>query len=216
MTLFRDRRDAGKQIAERLGHLASGSDLLVLGIPRGGVVVADEIAFGLGASLDILVTHKIGAPFNSELAVGAVASDGTTFLDELLIDELGLSSDAVEREKEKQVREIRRRSELYRRGQPWLEPAGKTIILADDGIATGSTTIAALRSLATQHPTKRILAIPVAPSATLHLLIGECDEMLVLATPEPFLAVGRFYEEFGQVSDQQVIDILNAARRRTK
>jgi putative phosphoribosyl transferase len=216
MILFHDRRDAGRQVAQRLEHLNSRSDVIVLGIPRGGIVVADEIALALCAPLDVFVTHKIGAPFNPELAVGAVASDGTTFLDELLIDELGLASALVEREKDRQVREIRRRAELYRRGQTAYELADKTVVLADDGVATGSTTVVALRALANRHPSKRILAVPVAPLMTLQILYRESDELTVLATPEPFLAVGRFYEEFDQVGDEEVIEILSAARERLR
>jgi putative phosphoribosyl transferase len=216
MILFHDRRDAGEQVAKRLKHLAGRSDVVVLGIPRGGIVVADEIARALGAPLDVFVTHKIGAPFNPELAVGAVASDGTTFLDLPLIEELGLAFTTVEREKERQVREIQRRAELYRRGQAPYELVDKTIVLADDGVATGSTTIAALRALAKRHPTNRVLAVPVAPVMTLQLLRRETDELIVLVAPEPFLAVGRFYEEFEQVADEEVIEILTAARERLR
>jgi putative phosphoribosyl transferase len=214
MILFHDRRDAGRQLATRLENLKGRADVVVLGIPRGGVVVADEIARALEAPLDVFVTHKIGAPFNPELAVGAVASDGTTFLDQVLIKELGLSLGTVEREKERQVREIQRRAELYRRGQPPYELTNKTVILADDGVATGSTTLAALRALANHHPAKRILAVPVAPLITTQVLLRESDELIVLDTPEPFLAVGRFYEEFDQVGDVEVVDILSAARAR--
>lgn len=188
--------------------------MVVLGIPRGGIVVADEIARELEAPLDILITHKIGAPFNPELAIGAVASDGTIFLDQPLIQELGLAPATIEREKERQVREIGRRAELYRKGQPPIDLTDKTLVLADDGVATGSTTIVALRALAHYRPTKRILAIPIAPALTLSALQRESDELTVLATPEPFLAVGRFYEEFEQVTDEEVIEILAIARER--
>jgi putative phosphoribosyl transferase len=214
MILFQDRRDAGRRLAKRLDYLTERADVVVLGIPRGGIVVADEVSIALRAPLDVFVTHKIGAPFNPELAVGAVASDGTTFLDQPLIDELGIASTTVEHEKERQVREIRRRAELYRRGQPPYELADKTVVLVDDGVATGSTTVAALRALANRHPSNRILAVPVAPLMTLQVLYRESDELTVLATPEPFLAVGRFYEQFDQVSDEEVIEILTAARER--
>lgn len=214
MILFHDRRDAGHQLAARLSALNKRPDIVVLGIPRGGIVVADEIARELQAPLDVFITHKIGAPFNPELAIGAVASDGTIFLDQPLIEELGLASATIEREKERQVREIGRRAELYRKGQPALDLDHKTIVLADDGVATGSTTIVALRALAQRRPTKRILAVPVAPPMTLRTLQQESDELIVLATPEPFLAVGRFYEEFEQVTDEGVIEILANARGR--
>jgi putative phosphoribosyl transferase len=214
MLLFHDRRDAGQQLAARLEPLKGRTDLLVLGIPRGGIVVADEIARQLEAPLDVFLTHKIGAPFNPELAIGAVAGDGTLFLDHPLIYELGISNRTVEREKVAQMHEIHRRAKLYRRGQPPCEIADKTVILSDDGVATGSTTIAALRALDHQHPARRILAVPVAPRQTAQILACECDELVVLDTPEPFVAVGRFYQEFDQVSDEEVIDILNAARKR--
>ncbi len=214
MIFFNDRRDAGCQLAARLEYLKGHTDVLVLGIPRGGIVVADEIARALDAPLDIFLTHKLGAPANPELAIGAVASDGTTFLDPQRIRELHLSSRAVEREKAIQVHEIQRREELYRHGQPPYDINNKTVILSDDGIATGATTITALRALAHCHPAERILAVPVAPLQTARLLMRECEELVLLDTPEPFLAVGRFYYEFEQVSDEQVMDILSAARQR--
>lgn len=214
MILFRDRRDAGQQLARRLDHLRDHHDVVVLGIPRGGIVVADEVARELNVPLDVFITHKIGAPFNPELAIGAVASDGTTFLDEALIEELGLSPSTTDREKERQVREIHRRAQLYRKGQPPLDLVDKTIVLTDDGVATGSTTIAALRALSNHRPRQRILAVPVAPLMTFHILERETDDLIVLDSPEPFLAVGRFYEEFEQVTDDQVIQILAAARER--
>ncbi len=214
MILFSDRHDAGQQLAKRLEHLQGRTDVIVLGIPRGGMVVADEVARALQVPLDVFITHKIGAPDNSELAIGAVASDGTTVLDQGLIHELGISSRAVEREKEIQVHELQRRVELYRRGQPPCSLAHKLILISDDGVATGSTTIAALRALAHHHPARRILAVPVAPRQTEPLLERECDELVLLDTPEPFLAVGRFYKEFDQVSDDQVIEILREARER--
>ncbi len=214
MILFSDRRDAGHQLAKQLEHLQDLTDAIVLGIPRGGIVVADEVARALGVPLDVFITHKIGAPENSELAIGAVASDGTTFLDQALIHELGISARAVEREKEIQVHEIQRRAELYRRGQPACVLTDRLLLLVDDGVATGSTTIAALRALAHHHPTRRILAVPVAPRQTKPILERECDELVLLDTPEPFLAVGRFYAEFDQVSDREVIEILREARER--
>ncbi len=214
MILFSDRRDAGQQLAKRLEHFQGRTDVIALGIPRGGIVVAAEVARALEVPLDVFITHKIGAPDNSELAIGAVASDGTTVLDQGLIHELGISSRAVEREKEIQVHELHRRAELYRQGQPPCFLTNKVVLLTDDGVATGSTTIAALRALAHHQPARRILAVPVAPKQTERILERECDELVLLDTPEPFLAVGRFYEEFDQVSDEEVIEILREARER--
>lgn len=212
--LFHDRREAGQLLAARLAALKGRADVVVLGIPRGGVVVAAEVARALDAPLDVFITRKIGAPFNPELALGAVASDGTTLLDDELITYLDISPETVRREKERQVREIQRRAALYRRGQPPQDLQQKTVVLVDDGVATGSTTIAALRALVKHQPTERILAVPVAPVAVAQTLARECDQLVLLGTPEPFIAVGRFYEEFEQIEDDEVVAVLSAARRR--
>jgi predicted phosphoribosyltransferase len=214
MILFQDRRDAGRQLAARLEQFKARADVVVLGIPRGGIVVADEIARELEMPLDVFITRKIGAPFNPELALGAVASDGTTFIDNFLVEQLGIPFREVEREKELQMREIQRRAELYRRGQLPYELGAQVVILADDGVATGSTTVVGLRALARHQPARRILAVPVAPARVAENLARECDELVVLATPEPFQAVGRFYENFEQTTDDEVVEILAEARRR--
>jgi putative phosphoribosyl transferase len=143
-----------------------------------------------------------------------VASDGTTYLDNFLIEQLGIRFETVLKEKEEQLRELQRRADLYRRGQPPLELRDKIVILTDDGVATGSTTVVALRALAQHEPSSRILAVPVAPATIARHLARECDELVVLATPEPFEAVGRFYENFEQTTDEEVIKILETARKR--
>ncbi len=209
MTHFENRQDAGRQLAARLLHLKEHRNVIVLGIPRGGVVVAAEIAHALNAPLDVLITHKLGAPFNPELAMGAVASDGTVWLDEPLIMDLGISRQAVERERERQMREIMRRAELYRRGRPPEELRGKTAILCDDGVATGSTTLASLHALTRCEPAWRVLAVPVAPASTARMLRAECDELVLIDTPSPSVAVGLFYDDFEQVSDEEVIELLD-------
>lgn len=212
MILFDDRIDAGRRLAERLAYLHGRADVIVLGIPRGGVVVAAEVARALTAPLDIFIARKIGAPFNSELAVGAVTSDGTVFLDNELIEQLRIPHRLVEREKDAQLREIQRRLNLYRGAKPPPDLAGKIVILVDDGVATGSTVIAALCALAKQHPARRILAVPVAPAQVAASLLHECDELVVLDTPEPFQAVGRFYINFEQTTDEQVEEILGTSK----
>ena len=211
MTPFENRRDAGKQLAAQLVYYEHNAQVIVLGIPRGGIVVADEIARALHAPLDVFIARKIRAPFNQELALGAVASDGTVFLDQALIHELHIPQKLVEHERDRQVHEIQRRIEIYRHGKPPLALKNKIVILVDDGIATGATTIAALRALKHQKPARIILAVPVAPLQVLPQLRAECDELVLLDAPEPFIAVGYFYEDFEQVTDEEVIKILHAA-----
>ncbi len=213
MIKFHDRRDAGQQLAAKLAAYKQRTDAIVLGIPRGGIVVADEIARALHAPLDVFITRKIGAPFNHELALGAVASDGTLFLDQELVHQLHIPQRLVERAREKQLREIQRRVEMYRRDKPPLALENKIVILVDDGIATGATTFAALRALKTKNPARVILAVPIAPRQVVPLLRGECDEVVLLDTPEPFVAVGYFYRDFAQVTDKQVVEILEGAQK---
>ncbi|MCX7837838.1 MAG: phosphoribosyltransferase [Anaerolineae bacterium] len=206
--LFKDRTDAGKQLAARLHFLQGQPNVIVLGIPRGGVVVAAEIARALHAPLDVFIAHKLGAPFNPELAIGAITSTGEVLLDETLIIELRLSQKEIEREIEYQRQEIARRLEVYRKNRPPLDVQNKTVVITDDGVATGSTMLAALRALRQSQPARVILAIPVGPPETIQRLGQECDQVVVLATPEPFWAVGRFYTHFGQTSDAEVIELL--------
>ncbi len=206
--IFRDRYDAGQQLAEQLSFLKDQPNVIVLGIPRGGVVVAAEVARALNAPLDVFLAHKLGAPFNPELAIGAVTSTGEILLDELLVHELDISTDEIAREAEHQRAEIERRMHLYRQNRSPLDVQNKTVVLIDDGVATGSTVLASLRALRQMRPAKLILAIPVGPAETMHRLARECDQLIVLATPEPFWAVGRFYAQFGQTSDEEVIALL--------
>jgi len=206
--LFKDRRDAGKQLAARLAFLKDQPNVVVLGIPRGGVVVAAEIARALHAPLDVFLAHKLGAPFNPELAVGAITSTGEVLLDELIVTELRLSEKELAREVAQQRKEIARRLAAFRRNRPPLDLQNKTVVIVDDGIATGSTMLAALRALRRQKIARLILAIPVGPPETLQRLACECDQVVVLDTPEPFWAVGRFYLQFGQTSDEEVIQLL--------
>lgn len=210
--LFRDRQDAGRQLAERLAFLNGKPDLIVFGIPRGGVVVAAEVARALRAPLDVFVAHKIGAPSNPELAIGAVTGNGEVFLDEELIKWLGLPQHEIDRAIDYERRESARRLELFRKGLPAPEVKGKIAIVVDDGIATGNTILAALRALRKQEPRNLILAIPVGPPETVARLARECDQVIALATPEPFWAVGRFYAQFGQTDDAQVVELLESTR----
>jgi putative phosphoribosyl transferase len=212
MIIFDNREHAGVELAGRLNHYKNDPDVMVLGIPRGGVVVAGVVARELNAPLDVFITRKIGAPFNEELALGAVAGDGTVFLDRELIFQLGVETAEVEAERKRQLQEVERRSALYRGDRPPLSLRDKTAILVDDGVATGSTTIAALRALGHSGASRRVLAVPVAPIQVVPALRAECDELVILDTPQPFIAVGHFYRNFGQTTDAEVIAILDQAR----
>lgn len=209
MPIFLNRRDAGKQLAAQLQQYQNRSDVIVLGIPRGGMVVADEIARALHVALDVFITHKLGAPKNPELAIGAVASDGTLLLDQPRIQQLHIPQPLVTLEYNVQMREISRRLKLYRAGKPPLILESKIVIVADDGIATGATTLVALKALRKQNPARLVLAAPVAPAQVVPELRAACDELVVLNVPANFLAVGYFYEEFDQVEDKEVVRILN-------
>lgn len=203
--IFSDRRQAGRKLGEALGA-RPGS--LVLGIPRGGVVVAAEAAPVVHGTLDVIVPRKLGAPVNPELGLGAVAADGTTVLDERLMRVLGVSEGYLRDEVARQVEEIRRREEIYRAGRPPLDVAGTECIVVDDGVATGGTAEVALRSLKRQGARSVVLAVPVAPRESLGRLGAVAEEIVCLETPEPFSAVGQWYDSFPQVTDEEVLEAL--------
>jgi putative phosphoribosyl transferase len=207
--MFADRTEAGRRLAGALGHL-EGEDVVILGVPRGGVEVAAEVARGHGWPLDIVIPRKVGAPMNPELGLGAVAP-GVRVLDERMIRQLGVGQDYLEREIAAQEEEIRRRSEAYRKGREAVEVSGKVAVVVDDGVATGGTAAAALRWARAQGASRVILAIPVAPREAITRLSKEADEVVCLATPDPFFAVGQWYEAFPQTSDREVVDLLERA-----
>ena len=210
--MFEDRREAGQLLAQRLQDLKNIPDVVVLGIPRGGVVVAAEIAHMLNAPLDVYITRKLGAPGNPELAIGAVAEDGTVVLDEESIAFLRVPESYLEEERRRQQEEIRRRADRYRRGRPPVPLEGKRVILVDDGVATGHTVEAAIRALRQQPIKELILAVPVGPPTTIARLRALVDRLEVLSEPEVFWAVGMFYRDFRQVSDEEVEALLAAHR----
>jgi len=211
---FHDRREAGQLLAQELIFLKGKKDVIVLGIPRGGVVVAAEVARAIGAPLDVYITRKIGAPYNPELAIGAIASSGDVVLDEGLIGSLGVSPEYVQDETERQRREIERRLRKYRGNRSAQELKGKTVLLVDDGIATGATTLAAIRALEKERPAELILAVPVGPPDAVARLREEVDRLVCLDTPRLFWAVGTFYEVFDQTSDEEVVRLLQESRQR--
>ncbi len=211
---FKDRADAGRELAQTLADLQGHSDLLVMGIPRGGVVVAYHVARALNARLDICLTHKLGAPGNPELAIGAVAEDGTMVRDEHLIRRLGISDEYVEAEAERQRRELARRAQLYRSNWPPASLAGRAVIVTDDGVATGATMMTSLQALAARQPALLIAAIPVAPDEAVARLKAVAHRVECVLTPDIFWSVGSFYADFDQVSDAQVIALLGEGRGR--
>ncbi|OGY22581.1 MAG: hypothetical protein A2126_00410 [Candidatus Woykebacteria bacterium GWB1_45_5] len=207
MIKFADRKEAGQKLAERLTKYKKESPL-VLAIPRGGVVVATEVAKKLGCLLDVIITRKLGAPGNPELAIGATTSKGGLVIDRELIDKLEITQNYLHTEHLKQLAEARRREKLYTKGKS-PDITGKVVILVDDGIATGSTIEAAIRAVQEGLPDKTIVAVPVAPVETADRLRSLVDNLVVLSTPEPFWAIGEFYDSFPQVPDEEVIKILN-------
>ena len=207
-SIFRDRRDAGRQLAARLASGAYGRDGLVMGIPRGGVVVAREVAAGLGWRLDVCIVRKLGAPGHEELAFGAVAATGAPYLDAAMVRSLGLGAAAVETVIARERAEVVRREVVYRQGRPAPIIAGTALIVVDDGIATGADMLAAVRVLRLGHPASMVVAVPVAPAGACNAERFGVDAMVCLQTPEDFYGVGQFYADFRQVTDQQVTALL--------
>jgi predicted phosphoribosyltransferase len=206
--IFADRLEAGERLADALSPLA-GSDAVVLAIPRGGVVVGRVVADRLGVQLDVVIPRKVGAPGNPELGLGAVAP-GVRVLDDRLVSELRVTPEYLEREIESQEREIARREAAYREGRPPIEVEGKIAIVVDDGVATGGTAMAACRWARRARAARVILAVPVAPRQARAMLEREADQFVVLATPDPFFAVGQWYRDFDQVSDKEVVALLQS------
>lgn len=211
MKIFRDRVDAGKQLAERLSHYREKENVVVLGLPRGGVTVAAEIALFLACTLDILIVRKLGFPTNPELAIGAISETGTVVLNHSIISAYDLPEQYIEEETDHQVKEIDRRRLLYRASKGLTRLDGKTVILVDDGIATGATFKTAIKALKAEPIARIVAAVPVAPFDTAREVEGMVDEWVCLQNPETFFSVGGFYELFEQVSDDEVVDILRSS-----
>jgi putative phosphoribosyl transferase len=205
---FRDRRHAGLQLARRLGAYRERPATLVLGLPRGGVVPAFEIATALHLPLDVIISRKLGAPGNPEFAIGAIAEDGEAYLSPDGISLTRAGRRYIDEEVARQRAEIDRRRSWFRGGKPLALPERATVILVDDGVATGATVIAAIGALRRLKAGRIVLAIPVAPPDTVEVLRPLVEELVVLATPLMFWAVGAFYDDFRQVSDEEVADLL--------
>ena len=211
--LFRDRRDAGRLLAEKLAAYANRPDVLVLALPRGGVPVAYEVAHRLGAPLDVFVVRKLGVPGHEELAMGAVATGGVRVLNDQLVEQLGIPDQMIDAVAARERQELARRERLYRGGRPPPDVRGRTVILVDDGLATGATMYAAIEALRKQNPGRIVVAVPTASPETCEEMKVKADHVICAITPDPFQAVGRWYQDFSQTSDEEVADLL--ARRST-
>ncbi len=209
-----DRRAAGVALAEALDQYRGRDDVIVLALPRGGVPVALEVATALGARLDLMLVRKLGTPGQEELAMGAIAGGGGRVMNEDVVRALGISEAAIERVAERESAELKRREQAYRGDRPWPELAGQCVILVDDGLATGATMRASVEAVRAQQPARIVVAVPVAPRDTVALLRNQADAVVCLAEPEPFSAIGLWYLDFSQVSDDEVRAMLDVAWNR--
>jgi putative phosphoribosyl transferase len=209
---FRDRAEAGRVLAEQLQEEYGGrDDVVVLALPRGGVPVGFELARSLGAPLDLFLVRKLGVPGHEELALGAIASGGVRVVNDAVVAELGLTLRDVERAAAVEGQELARRERLYRNGRAPIDVRGRTAILVDDGLATGATMRAAARAVRRLEPARVVVAVPVAAEQTCRELAAEVDQVVCVETPRPFLAVGSWYDNFGQTSDEEVRELLARA-----
>jgi predicted phosphoribosyltransferase len=213
MALFKDRIDAGKRLALELAGYAERADVVVLGLPRGGVPVAEQVAVGLGATLDVFVVRKVGVPGHEELAMGAVASGGVRVGNREVLDHLGVDDETFRRAVERERKEVERRERQYRGDREPAELAHKIAILIDDGLATGASMRAAVEAVRVHRPARIVIAVPVAPLARCEELRSVADAVICATTPEPFFAVGQWYEDFSQTTDDEVRQVLARHRR---
>ncbi len=208
---FRDRTDAGRQLAAKLHAFADRADVLVLALPRGGVPVAFEVSQALRAPLDVFLVRKLGLPGQPELAMGAIATGGVRVVNDEVVDRLDIPAEVIDAVAQEELRELARRERDYRGERPAPDVRGKTVILVDDGLATGSTMRAAVAALRHQAPARIVVAVPVGAAETCADLQTEADEVVCARMPEPFFAVGLWYEDFAQTTDAEVRELLEAA-----
>ncbi len=209
---FRNRTEAGRRLATDLIQYAGRADVRVLALPRGGVPVAFEVARALDAPLDVFVVRKLGLPGHEEYAMGAIASGDVVLVNEQVIQQMGVSQHAVERVLADERRELARREQQYRGSRPPLDVEGNTVLLVDDGLATGASMFAAVAALKRERPARVVVAVPVASRETCEALRREADDVVCSMTPEPFYAVGLWYEDFSQTSDEEVHELLELSR----
>lgn len=208
---FHDRHDAGRRLAQTLSRFGGRSDVIVLALPRGGIPVGYEVAQALRAPLEVFVVRKLGVPWHEELAMGAIASGGARVLNDEVIRMHGITEAQLDAVAEQEMIELERRERQYRGSRPFPSLRGKTVILVDDGLATGATMRAAVEALRGEEPAQIIVAVPVAPRETCDAFENVADEIICAATPEPFYGVGQWYENFNQTTDDEVNDLLRRA-----
>jgi len=209
--LFRDRVDAGRKLAANLDAYADRQDVIVLALPRGGVPVAWEVAQALHAPLDIFLVRKLGVPGHSELAIGAIASGGTHVVNQAVVEQLNITHEQLSEVAAEELIELARREKAYRDNRPAPQLRDQTVILVDDGLATGSTMLAAVKAVQEQHPARVVVAVPVAAVETCEKFQQQVDEVICVQTPQPFYAVGSWYDNFSQTSDDEVRNLLATA-----
>ncbi len=214
--IFQDRTDAGQQLAARLAQYANRPDVLVLALPRGGVPVAYEVAKQIGAPLDVFLVRKLGVPGYEELAMGAIATGGVRVINEDVVSQLDIPGEVIDAVAVEEQRELERRERAYRDDRPPPDVKGHTVILIDDGLATGSTMRAAAAALRKQVPARIVIAVPVAAAQTCDEFREEVDEIVCAVTPEPFRGVGLWYQDFSQTTDEEVRELLEKARKLSK
>src|SRR5262245_20227865 len=209
--IYRNRSEAGRFLAARLADYARRPNVLVLALPRGGVPVGFEVARALGAPLDVFLVRKLGVPGQTELAMGAIATGGVRVLNDEVVRALGIPDEVIDDVAAEEQKELERREQAYRDGRPAADVAGRTVILVDDGLATGSSMRAAVAALRRRGPARLIVAVPVGAVETCAELRGEADDAICARTPAPFYAVGLYYEDFSQTTDAEVRDLLRRA-----
>jgi predicted phosphoribosyltransferase len=210
---FRDRREAGRLLAEQLASYANRPDVLVLALPRGGVPVAYEVAHTLDAPLDVFLVRKLGIPGHEELAMGAVATGGVRVLNDDIVRALRIPDHVIDAVAARERQELARREHLYRGDRPPADVRGRTVILVDDGLATGATMQAAIKALRQREPARIVVAVPIASPETCEELKTQVDDVICAITPDPFYAVGLWYADFSQTTDEEVRDLLGSAAR---
>lgn len=215
MAYFRDRRDAGRKLAQHLLDYANRPDVIVVALPRGGVPVAYEVALALNAPLEIMLVRKLGMPGHEELALGAIASGGVRVLNEDIIRMLHVPEEVIDQAAHRELQELQRQEANYRGSRPAPQVRDRTVILIDDGLATGASMRAAVTALRTQQPERIIVAVPTAAAETCESFQDEVDEIICAITPEPFLGVSRWYDDFSQTTDGEVRTLLGAVHEQT-
>ncbi|KKH46130.1 phosphoribosyltransferase [Methanosarcina sp. 1.H.A.2.2] len=212
MAIFKDRADAGKRLAKELSKYSNRPDVLILALPRGGVPVAFEVAKELNVKMDVFVVRKLGVPGNEELAMGAIASEDVRVLNEDIVRSFKIPDRVIATIAINELRELERKERIYRRNHPKLNISGMTVILIDDGIATGASMHAVVEALKTKNPVKLVVAVPTASPDTRSFFEDKVDEIICITTPEPFYSVGTWYGDFSQTTDEEVCELLDKAR----